>query len=65
MCIRIWRLSRVLLEKELQGRRVGAHELVDLLAVLEECKCGHGADAELLGQLGQFVDVKLGEGDLL
>jgi hypothetical protein len=58
-------LGQVLDEHLLQGRGVGADELVDLLAVLEDDEGGHGADAELLGELGQGVDVELGEVDLV
>lgn len=39
---------------------VGAHQLAGLLAVLEDEECGHGADAVLLCQLGELVDVDLG-----
>ncbi|ROV99465.1 hypothetical protein VMCG_06300 [Cytospora schulzeri] len=46
-----------------QGWGVGANELVDLLAVLEDVEAGHGADAVLLRQVGQRVDVDLGEVD--
>ena len=46
-----------------QGGRVGADVLVDLLAVLEDVEGGHGADAVLLREVGQRVDVDLGEVD--
>jgi hypothetical protein len=45
----------------LNGLGVCAHNLTDLLAVLEEDECGHGADAELLCNVGDLVDVKLVE----
>jgi hypothetical protein len=45
----------------LDGLGVCAHNLTDLLAVLEEDKCGHGADAELLCNVGDLVNVELVE----
>jgi hypothetical protein len=51
----------VLLDGSLEGRGVGTNNGSDLLAVLEEHESGHGADAELLGNLGQLVDVNLVE----
>ena len=55
----------MLLEEGLEGRGVGTDELVNLLAILEEGKGGHGLDAELLGELGKLVNVELGEGNLV
>lgn len=46
-----------------KGGRVGADVLVDLLAVLEDVEGGHGAHAVLLREVGQRVDVDLGEVD--
>lgn len=40
---------------------VGANDLTDLLAVLEEHESGHGSDVELLGEVGDLVDVDLVE----
>jgi hypothetical protein len=51
----------VLLDAGLNGLRVCAHDLTDLLAVLEEDKGGHGADTELLRNVGDLVDVELVE----
>jgi hypothetical protein len=39
--------------------------LLGQLAVLEDDKGGHGGDAELLADLGELVDVDLGEIDVL
>lgn len=47
------------LEQALELRGVGADKAVDLLAVLEKEEGGNGADAEFLGNFGNFVDVKL------
>lgn len=44
-----------------EARGVGTDELGGLLAVLEDDEGGHGADAELLGEVGKGVDVELGE----
>jgi hypothetical protein len=55
------RLSVVLLDSGLKSDRVGANDLADLLAVLEEQESGHGAHALLLGDLGDLVDVDLVE----
>jgi hypothetical protein len=51
----------VLLDGSLEGGRVGADDLADLLAVLEDEEGGHGADGVLLGGLGDLVDVDLEE----
>jgi hypothetical protein len=51
----------VLLNSGLKSNRVGANDLADLLAVLEEQESGHGADGLLLGDLGDLVDVDLVE----
>lgn len=48
-----------------ERRGVGAHQLAGLLAVLEEHESWHGADAEFLAQLGELIDVDLGEEDIL
>ena len=52
-------------EKGDEGIGVSADQLLGLLAILEEHEGGHSADAELLAQLGQLVDVNLGEEDVL
>lgn len=52
-------------EQALESRRAGTDELVGLLAVDKDLEGGHGADAELLGELGEVVDVDLGEEDVL
>jgi hypothetical protein len=51
----------VLLDGGLEGGRVGADDLADLLAVLEDEESRHGADGVLLGGLGDLVDVDLVE----
>lgn len=51
----------VLLDGGLKGDGVGADDLANLLAVLEEHEGGHGADGELLRHLGNLVDVELVE----
>jgi hypothetical protein len=51
----------VLLDSGLKSNRVGANDLADLLAVLEQQESGHGADGLLLGDLGDLVDVDLVE----
>jgi len=51
----------VLLDGGLKGSGVGTDNGGDLLAVLEEDEGGHGADAQLLGDLGDLVDVDLVE----
>jgi hypothetical protein len=53
--------SSVLLDSGLKSNRVGANDLADLLAVLEQQESGHGADGLLLGDLGDLVDVDLVE----
>ena len=52
---------QVLLNGSLERLGVGANDLADLFAILEQHKGGHGADAELLGDLGHVVDVELVE----
>lgn len=54
-------LAEVSLDGRLEGLGVGADDLSDLLAVLEEEESGHGADTELLGNVGNLVDVDLVE----
>jgi hypothetical protein len=49
------------LDSSLEGLGVRADDLADLLLVLEEQEGGHGADAELLGDVGDLVDVDLVE----
>jgi hypothetical protein len=51
----------VLLDGGLEGGRVGADDLADLLAVLEDEESRHGADGVLLGGLRNLVDVDLVE----
>lgn len=45
----------------LDGVLIGADDLGNLLAVLEDDEGGHGADAELLRHVGHLVDVELVE----
>lgn len=58
-------LSRTLLKPGLDRglKRLGvrADDLPNLLLVLEQEEGGHGADAEVLGDVGDFVDVELVE----
>lgn len=58
-------LSLVLPQRLQQNRRVRPNHLVNLAAVLVEEKGGHGADAQLLAQLGQLIHVKLDKVDLV
>ena len=55
------RLSAVSLDGGLESDGVGADDLADLLAVLEEEEGGHGAHALLLGDVGDLVNVDLVE----
>ena len=54
----------MLLDSSLERDRVGANDLLDLLAVGEDLEGRHGADAQLLGDLGDLVDVDLVEADV-
>lgn len=58
-------LGQGALDKLGQRRRVGADQGLGGRAVLVVEERGHGADAKLLGQLGDVVDVELGEEDVL
>lgn len=49
----------MLLDGGLEGLGVGAYDLGNLVAVLEEEEGGHGADAELLRYVGHLVDIEL------
>jgi hypothetical protein len=40
---------------------VRTDDLLDLLLVLEDQECGHGADAELLRNVRDLVDIELDE----
>jgi len=51
----------IVLDRRLQRSRVRAHDLTDLVAVLEQQESGHGADGELLRHFGDLVDVELVE----
>ena len=51
----------MLLDSGLQRPLIRAHDLADLLAVLEEQERRHGADAELLRDVADLVDVDLEE----
>jgi hypothetical protein len=58
----------VRLDSSLQRLGVGTNNLANLLAVLEEDECRHGADSELLGNVGNIIDIKLvkaGIGELI
>ena len=50
-----------ILDSGQQRLGVCADDLGRLLAVLEDEEGGHGADAELLGHVGDLVDVNLDE----
>lgn len=54
----------VVLDSSLQSRRVHAHNLSDLLSILEEQESRHGANTEFLGDIGALVDVKFNEVDV-
>jgi hypothetical protein len=54
----------VLLDARLNSLWVCADNLADLLAVLEEDERGHSADAKLLRNIGDLVDVELVEARL-
>jgi hypothetical protein len=61
-------LSKRLLDGSLHRWRVRANDLADLLAALEDDEGRHRADAELLRDVGNLVDVHLDEvglGELL
>jgi hypothetical protein len=54
------RLNRTLNSRQ-ERLGVRTHDLLDLLLVLEDQECGHGADAELLRNVGDLVDIELDE----
>jgi hypothetical protein len=49
------------LDRVLQRRWVCANDLADLLTILEQHECRHGAHAQLLRNLWDFVDVEFVE----
>lgn len=49
----------------LKSLRVGTEDLLDVLAVLEEDKGGHGFDTDLSGDLLLSIDVDLVEAELV
>ena len=49
------------LDSGLKSLGVGAYDLRDFVTTLEEKKGGHGANAELLCNIGDLVDVELEE----
>lgn len=51
----------VLLDGGLESSGVGTNDGSNLLTILEEDESGHGADAELLSDLGDLVDIDLVE----
>ena len=51
----------MLLDGGLESLGVCADDLANLLAVLEQQESGHGANAELLGDVWDLVDVELVE----
>ena len=53
--------SKTLLDGGLERLGVCADDLLDLLLVLEEQEGGHGADAEVLSDVRDLVDVELVE----
>ena len=55
---------QVLLDGGLECLWVGTDDLTDLLSVLEKEEGRHGADAELLGDVWNLVDVELVEAGL-
>jgi len=44
------------------GRRVGTDDIGDLVAVLEQVECGHGAHTEFLGNIGYLIHIDFVEG---
>lgn len=52
---------RMLHDRRLQRFLISAHDLADLLAVLEQQKRRHGTHAELVSHVGDVVDVELVE----
>jgi hypothetical protein len=57
--------SKVLLQQVLKSARVRADKLIHLVAVLEHEEGGHGPNGELLGEIRDGINVKLGEVDLV
>jgi hypothetical protein len=57
-------LSIRLLNSSLQRLGVGTHNLSNLILVLEDDECGHGANTEFLGDVWDFVYVNLDEVDV-
>lgn len=55
------RRASLLLNSSLERLRVRADHLTHLLSILEDKKGGHGADADFLRDVGDFVDVDLDE----
>lgn len=53
--------AETLLDGGLESLGVRANDFLDLLPVLEQQEGGHGADAEVLGDVGDLVDVELVE----
>jgi hypothetical protein len=51
----------VVLDRGLEGDRVGTDDLTHFLAVLEEHEGRHGAHGEFLGDVGDGIDVELEE----
>lgn len=51
----------MLLNGSLERLWVGTNDLADLFAILEQDECGHGADAEFLGDVWDIIDVELVE----
>lgn len=54
----------VLLNSSQNRRRVGTHNFLNLLSVLEQQKGRHGADAQLLGYIGAVIDIELDKADV-
>lgn len=59
------KLCRVRLEKADKFTRVGADKVVNQLAVLVEEECGDRADAELLSDFGNLIDVEFDKVNLV
>jgi hypothetical protein len=43
--------------------RVSTDQLINLASILEDKESWHSADAELSGQVGELIDIKLDELD--
>jgi len=54
-------VSQALLDGSLECFGIGADDLADPFVILVQQECWHGANAEVLGHVGNLVDVELVE----